>query len=81
MGRTACTEPQCLYKGTLDLYLDPLPLGIDSVNNINLKIIVFWDVLLVSKIEIFKRYLQQNNTPWIRRILQFIVLCFNVMYS
>ena len=21
MGRTACTEPQCLYKGTLYLYL------------------------------------------------------------
>ena len=21
MGRTACTEPQCLYKGDLDLYL------------------------------------------------------------
>jgi len=27
MGRTACTEPQCLYKGALYLYLLPL-LGI-----------------------------------------------------
>jgi hypothetical protein len=24
MGRTACTEPQCLYRGTLYLYLYPL---------------------------------------------------------
>jgi len=24
MGRTACTEPQCLYKGALYLYLYPL---------------------------------------------------------
>jgi hypothetical protein len=23
MGRTACTEPQCLYKGALYLYLLP----------------------------------------------------------
>jgi hypothetical protein len=23
MGRTACTEPQCLYKGVLYLYLYP----------------------------------------------------------
>ena len=22
MGRTACTEPQCLYKGDLYLYID-----------------------------------------------------------
>jgi len=24
MGRTACTEPQCLYKGDLYLYLSAL---------------------------------------------------------
>jgi len=29
-GRTACTEPQCLYKGTLYLYL-PYPLYARSV--------------------------------------------------
>ena len=27
MGRTACTEPQCLYKSTLYLYLLPYPEG------------------------------------------------------
>jgi len=26
MGRTACTEPQCLYKGALYLYLPCNPL-------------------------------------------------------
>jgi len=25
MGRTACTEPQCLYKGDLYLYFLPYP--------------------------------------------------------
>ena len=26
MGRTACTEPQCLYKGVLYLYSRAIPL-------------------------------------------------------
>jgi len=28
MGRTACTEPQCLYKGALYLYLTYIRLGL-----------------------------------------------------
>ena len=32
MGRTACTEPQCLYKGALYLY--PLPSGEINVINV-----------------------------------------------
>ena len=32
MGRTACTEPQCLYKGALYLYYTrPEPLWWDGV--------------------------------------------------
>jgi hypothetical protein len=33
MGRTACTEPQCLYKGALYLNMHPLA-RTDSVNGI-----------------------------------------------
>jgi hypothetical protein len=32
MGRTACTEPQCLYKGALYLYLSSV--GLDLVKKI-----------------------------------------------
>jgi len=46
-----------------------------------LRILVFGDVSLVSEIEIFKRYPQWNETLWIRRILQFMLLCFNVLRS
>ena len=31
MGRTACTEPQCLYKGALYLYLYLLVVLVNSM--------------------------------------------------
>jgi hypothetical protein len=40
MGRTACTEPQCLYKGALYLYLIdaeitlPLPIELNILHSL-----------------------------------------------
>ena len=36
IGRTACTEPQCLYKGDLYLYLLRIPLSILLSNSVYL---------------------------------------------
>jgi hypothetical protein len=36
MGRTACTEPQCLYKGALYLYL-------------NLNILLLYSIVILSE--------------------------------
>ena len=40
MGRTACTEPQCLYKGELYVFVYPFYLGYHRVT-INMSSITF----------------------------------------
>ena len=42
MGRTACTEPQCLYKGALYLFIAPPPQR-QSVNAVWTKVTVYSD--------------------------------------
>jgi hypothetical protein len=47
MGRTTCTEPQCLYKGALYLYLTPAYFG-SSLQMVAPSVFVqdeFWDWL------------------------------------
>ena len=46
MGRTACTEPQCLYKGTLYLLLCGLYLVLCS----NISYVLFRRVRKIAKI-------------------------------
>ena len=53
MGRTACTEPQCLYKAALYLYLT-LPYGISTATvvtrtRLNVTLIRTLLVLLISE--------------------------------
>jgi len=79
MGRTACTEPQCLYKGALYLYTAILYFSTSShtrnhfrQNVTELKMCVFWFccVKFVRNISYSKknwaRYVQKNELVFIK---------------
>ena len=63
MGRTACTEPQCLYKGDLHLYLitalnfkNPNHLDTAFKQNILYKVkysIKHWKIFFLDGIQIY----------------------------
>ena len=57
MGRTACTEPQCLYKGELYLYLLNKILEISLIFG---KLLASVDVLYLRGV---KTFAVQNTVP------------------
>jgi len=54
MGRAACTEPQCLYKGALYLYLFPFTYSISF--EVNLTFLESPDVLIAGFLRSVMRY-------------------------
>ena len=83
MGRTACTEPQCLYKGalylTVELYLyspcGPYGLYRDSVPVISVQIRLFW----VTSFDISRRKLILSVLClfWLISVYYYTNICTN----
>ena len=55
MGRKACTEPQCLYKGALCLYLTAGSHGLD------IRINVVWDMTPRSLAGTYRRFVVYSS--------------------
>jgi hypothetical protein len=69
MGRTACTEPQCLYKGDLYLYpfftsvnTDDVPVKIQTRHHLNTKPERYSYIIFFHKVQLVSLSILEPNT-------------------